>query len=257
MSLDPRGLDRVLAAIAGRLAAADRLTRAGDEELLVALAGVAVAALESQAASIALYDPATERLVFRAAAGPAAGDIVGVALEPGTGIAGYAFTTGQPLAVSDVAADPRFERAVAEASGYVPSSLLAVPILDAAGAIGVLEALDGRRGTFSLHDIDLATSIAGAVAAAVGRGRLANDVRTVLERGVRDLAGTHAGDADSAAVEALVRRATADLPADDDATWRLADRIARLRDADPESIDLAIEWLDALLRHGASRRRGR
>jgi hypothetical protein len=80
MSLDPRGLDRVLAAIAGRLAAADRLTRAGDEELLVALAGVAVAALESQAASIALYDPATERLVFRAAAGPAAGDIVGVAL---------------------------------------------------------------------------------------------------------------------------------------------------------------------------------
>jgi hypothetical protein len=243
MSLDPRGLDRVLAAIAGRLAAADRLTRAGDEELLVALAGVAVAALESQAASIALYDPATERLVFRAAAGPAAGDIVGVALEPGTGIAGYAFTTGQPLAVADVAADPRFERAVAEASGYVPSSLLAVPILDAAGAIGVLEALDGRRGTFSLHDI--------------GRGRLANDVRTVLERGVRDLAGTHAGDADSAAVEALVRRATADLPADDDATWRLADRIARLRDADPESIDLAIEWLDALLRHGASGRRGR
>ena len=257
MSLDPRGLDRVLAAIAGRLAAADRLTRAGDEELLVALAGVAVAALESQAASIALYDPATERLVFRAAAGPAAGDIVGVALEPGTGIAGYAFTTGQPLAVADVAADPRFERAVAEASGYVPSSLLAVPILDAAGAIGVLEALDGRRGTFSLHDIDLATSIAGAVAAAVGRGRLANDVRTVLERGVRDLAGTHAGDADSAAVEALVRRATADLPADDDATWRLADRIARLRDADPESIDLAIEWLDALLRHGASGGRGR
>jgi GAF domain-containing protein len=132
-----------------------------------------------------------------------------------------------------------------------------VPILDAAGAIGVLEALDGRRGTFSLHDIDLATSIAGAVAAAVGRGRLANDVRTVLERGVRDLAGTHAGDADSAAVEALVRRATADLPADDDATWRLADRIARLRDADPESIDLAIEWLDALLRHGAPGRHGR
>ena len=36
---------------------------------------------------------------------------------------------------------------------------------------------------------------------------------------------------------------------DDDPTWRLVDRIAALRDVDPESIDLAVDWLDALLRH--------
>ena len=256
MSLDPGG-DRVLAAIAARMAVAQRVSPAGDEELLVALAGVAVAALESQAASIALYDGATDRLVFRAAAGPGAGDIVGVSIEPGVGIAGYAFTSGQPLAVADVADDPRFERAVAEASGYVPSSLLAVPILDATGAIGVLEALDGSRGTFSLHDIDLATAIAGAVAAAVGRDRVARDSRSLLERALRDLAGAPAPGADETAIDALVGRATADLPADDDATWRLADRIARLRDADPDSIDLAVDWLDALIRHRATEKRGR
>ena len=257
MSLDPTAVDRVLAAIAGRSAAADRLTTAGEEELLGALAGVAVAALDSQAASIALYDPASDRLVFRAAAGPAAGDIVGVALEPAVGIAGYAFTTGQPLAVADVAADPRFERSVAEASGYVPSSLLAVPILDTAGAIGVLEALDGRRGTFSLHDIDLATAIAGAVAAAIGRERVARDVKALLASGLRELAGTPIGDADEVVVDALVGRAIADLSADEDGTWRLADRIARLRDADPDSIELAVDWLDALIRHRAAGRRGR
>jgi GAF domain-containing protein len=253
MTLDPGGVDGVLAAIAARLAAADRLTPATDEALLASLAGVAVAALESQAASIALFDAATDRLVFRAAAGPAAGDIVGVALDPGVGIAGYAFTTGQPLAVADVSTDPRFERSVAEATGYVPSSLLAVPIFDAAGAIGVLEALDARDGTFSLHDIDLATAVAEAVAAAVGRGRLGRDVGTVLEASLRGLAGTSAADGDVA--DELVRRAIADLPAYDDPTWRLADRIARLREADPESMDLAVDWLDALLRHGLAGRR--
>lgn len=251
MSLDPAGVDRVLAAIADRLVAADRLGQAGDDAFLAAMAGVAVTALEARAASIALHDPVADRLVFRAAAGPAAGDIVGLALDPGVGIAGYAFTTGQPLAVADVAADPRFERSVAEASGYLPSSLLAVPIVDATGAIGVLEALDGRRGTFSLHDIDLATAIAGAVAAAVGRGRVARDVGTLMERSLRELSGTWAEDRDSEAVEELVSRAVADLAGDDDPTWRLADRIARLRDADPESVDLAVDWLDALLRHGA------
>ena len=192
MTLDPGGLDRVLAAIAARLAAAERLTPATDEALLTSMAGVAVAALESQAASIALFDPATDRLVFRAAAGPATGDIVGVALEPGVGIAGYTFMTGQPLAVADVSTDPRFDRAVAEATGYVPSSLLAVPIFDATGAIGVLEALDARAGTFSLHDIDVATALAEAIAAALGRGRLARDAGTVLEASLRALAGASA-----------------------------------------------------------------
>ena len=254
MTLDPGGVDRVLAAIAARLAAADRLAPATDEALLTSLAGVAVAALQSQAASIALMDAATERLVFRAAAGPATGDIVGVSLEPGVGIAGYAFTTGQPLAVADVSTDPRFERAVAEATGYVPSSLLAVPIFDASGAIGVLEALDARSGTFSLHDIDLASAIAEAVAAAIGRGRLARDAGTVLEASLRELAGSAAKD-EAVGADALVRRAMADLPADDDPTWRLADRIAGLRDADPESMELAVDWLDALLRHGLPGRR--
>ena len=254
MTLDPGGVDRVLAAIAARLAAADRLTPATDEALLTSLAGVAVAALESQAASIALFDPATDRLVFRAAAGPATGDIVGVALESGVGIAGYAFTTGQPLAVADVSADPRFDRAVAEATGYVPSSLLAVPIFDATGVIGVLEALDARAGTFSLHDIDVATALAEAIAAALGRGRLTHDARTVMEASLRELAGTSRAD-DDAAANALVGRAIEDLPDGDDPTWGLADRIARLRDADPEAMDLAIDWLDALLRHGLGRHR--
>lgn len=246
MTLDPDRLDALLSALARRIAAANRLTPDHGDDALAALAGVAVSALEAQAASVALIEPATERLTFRAAAGPAAGDIVGLSIDAGTGIAGYAFTTNQPLAVADVATDPRFERSVAEASGYVPSSLLAVPIVGPVSTLGVLEALDGRRGAFSLHDIDVATAIASAISVVVTRERIARDAGAVLGRSLAALA---ADDRDDDAIDDLVARAVADIGADDDRTWALADRIARLRDVDPDSIDLAIDWLDALLRH--------
>jgi GAF domain-containing protein len=248
VSLDPGDVERVLDAIAHRLTVAERLAPP-DDPLLSDLAAVAATALEAQAASIALYDRSTERLVFRAAAGPAAGDIVGMAIEPEAGIAGYVFTTGQPLAVADVAADPRFERSIAEASGYVPSSLLAVPIVDSRATLGVLEALDGRRGTFSLHDIDLASSIASAVASAVGRQHTERDAATILAAILGELAGADSRDRDAEAIDALVAGATAAAASEDDPTWRLVDRIAALREVDPESVDLVVDWLDAFLRH--------
>lgn len=251
MTLDPDRLDALLAALARRIAAADRLTPDDGDDALFALATVAVTSLEAQAASVALFDGATDRLTFRAAAGPATGDIVGMSIDPSTGIAGYAFTSGQPLAVADVAADPRFDRSVAEASGYVPSSLLAVPIVGPVSTLGVLEALDGRHGAFSLHDIDTATAIAAAISTVVIRERLGRDARELLERSLTALASDAS---QSAAVDALVARAVEGISDDDDATWLLADRLAQLHDVDPDSIQLAIDWLDALLRH---RRDGR
>jgi signal transduction protein with GAF and PtsI domain len=254
MTADDHDTLALLAAVARRVAAADRLTPRADDEPLAAIVGAAVVALEAQAASIALHDPAADRLVFTAAAGPAAGDIVGMSIEPASGIAGYVFTTGQPLAVADVTADPRFERTVAEASGYVPSSLLAVPVTDETGTIGVLEALDRRGGTFSLRDLDVATSIAGLAAIAIRRGRVHVDARVLLTETLSELvADPDATAPDAAAVEALVSRATDGLARDDDPTWALTDRIARLRDVDPDAVELAVDWLDALLRHRGGR----
>jgi GAF domain-containing protein len=251
MSDDDRLLAATLRASATRLAAADRLSPARADDALSAIAGAAVVALDAQAASIAVHDSASDRLVFRAAAGPAAGDIVGMAIDAGAGIAGYAFTTGQPLAVADVTADPRFDRSIAEATGYMPGSLLAVPLLDETGTLGVLEALDRRGGTFTLHDLDVATAIAAVATAAVMSGRRRHDAATLLTAALSDVL-VAAGDveADLATIEAAVTRATEGLDEDDQPTLLLADRIARLRDTDPEAMRLAIEWLDALIRFG-------
>lgn len=245
---DP-GIETFLAAVARRLAAAQRSTPWPADPSLAALAAVAVDALDSQAASIAVLDPDTGRLVFVAAAGPAAGDVVGMSIDAAVGIAGFAFGTGQPIAVADVSVDPRFDRSVAESTGYLPSTLLATPLIDEAGTVGVLEALDRRGGTFTMRDLEMAETLARAITPAVRAGRTRLDAASLLRRSISDLLSKADGaGADRDAVEALVSRATDGLDRDDDPTWRLADRIARLRDVDPGSVELAIDWLDALLR---------
>jgi GAF domain-containing protein len=255
----------VLAALARRLAAAERLEPAVRDAQLDAIVATAALALDAQAASIALHDPATDRLTFVVAAGPAAGEVVGLAIDAATGIAGYAFSSGQPLAVTDVSADPRFDRTVAEATGYVPGTLLAVPLADAAGVLGVLEVLDRRDGSFTMRDLDVAAAFASQATAAVRAGRLGRDAATVLRAALaavgRETGSTPSGAdpaaaLDDDAIDALVAAAIADLGVDADAeagaaTWALVDRIVRLRGVDPELVAVAGEWLDVLLRRRA------
>jgi GAF domain-containing protein len=228
-----------------------RVVPVREEALLTAVVTTAAVVLDAQAASVALHDPATDRLVFAAAAGPAAGDVVGLAIDASAGIAGYAFSTGQPLALADAAADPRFDRSVAEATGYVPRSILATPLTDDAGTVGVLEVLDRRGGSFTLRDLDIAAAIAREATTVVRHGRTGRDAASLLTAALRSVAAATADGAtlDPAAIDALVADATAEILDDpDDPTWLLADRIARLRDVDPGSIALAVDWLDALLR---------
>jgi GAF domain-containing protein len=255
---DEAAVRALLAAVARRLDAAGHIATERPEDLLTAIAGSVVTALDAQAASIAVYDPSTDRLVFRAAAGPAAGTVVGLSIDASAGIAGYAFTSGQPLAVADAPSDPRFDRSVAEATGYVPSSLLAVPLIDDAGTVGVLEALDRRGGTFTLRDLDVAGAIARTATIAVRSGAVRQDATAVLWASLASLVGRDDGtDRDDATIDALVSTATRDLAGEDGSIWALADRIARLRDVDPGSVELMTEWLDALIRRSPARPAGR
>ena len=59
------------------------------------------------------------------------------------GIAGYVARTGRSVNVPDAYQDPRFNRAVDEATGYRTRSLLCMPILDAGGRVfAVMELLN-------------------------------------------------------------------------------------------------------------------
>lgn len=251
MSSGPDPGRALLAALAARAAAAGRLEPPGGEAVLRSVAVATVTLFDAEAASIALHDPATDRLVIRVAAGTAGEGAVGLAFPSGQGIAGYAFTTGQPLAVSDVARDPRFGRDVAETSGYVPRSILAVPMVDDAGSIGVLEVLD-RRGDagFGIRDLELAAVFARQATVAIRASRVERDVAELLRATLARLAEDPAAAAGG--IERLVAGATADLEADD-RLWALADAVARARAAAPDQVGLVVEILEALARRAVPR----
>jgi GAF domain-containing protein len=254
-----RALEAVRA-IALRVEAGRRLAPPTTTLLLRSIVEATVALFDAEASSIALYDAPSGRLVFQVAAGSQGEGVVGVSIAPDQGIAGYVFTTGQPLALSDVARDARFGRTAAEQTGYVPRSVVAVPLLDEEGSIGVLEVLDKRsQAAFDLRDIELASVFARQAAVAIRASRLERDTATLLASALTTIG---AGDAE---VDAVVSDAVAMLAREDDgALWSLADEIARLRAADPGELDLVRELLEVVVRRAerggearARRRAGR
>ncbi|WP_436691901.1 GAF domain-containing protein [Geodermatophilus sp. CPCC 205506] len=110
-----------------------RLTRWGDRpggarDLLRSTTELTRRLFDAAACALALPEAESEQLVFRSASGAGAARIVGQRLPVGQGIAGWAVSSGQPIGIAEVARDPRFARGVAEATGYVPRSILAVPL---------------------------------------------------------------------------------------------------------------------------------
>ncbi len=246
----------LLAAVARRAGPALRLESAAGEAVLLSVVDAAVALIRAEAASIALHDPATGRLVFRVAAGEQGQGVVGLAIGADEGVAGYVFSTGQPLAIGEAASDPRFGRTAAAQTGYVPRSVLAVPLTDDAGTIGVLEVLDRRDGApFDLRDMEAASVFARQATVAIRATRLETDTARLLETALRSLdAELAAGD-----IDVLVSGVVAELSNGEDgsATWPLADLVARVRSADPGQLGLVQEILEALARRAERPSSGR
>lgn len=217
--------------------------------MLRSIVEATVTLFDAEAASIALYDSATDRLVFRVAAGEQGQGVVGLSVPPTQGLVGYVYQTGQALALSDVEKDLRFGRTFAQSTGYVPRSIVAVPLVDEGGTIGVLEVLDKRASaSFSLRDVELASVFARQAAVAICASRVERDTRALLlaivEVWVQD------DGAPSPTAMAIVDRATSDLGRDDESgLWALVDAVARIRRANPEQLALVTDLLGVLATH--------
>lgn len=240
----------LLREIGRRAEVARRIGAGGERALLRSVIETTVALFDAEAASIALYEAERDQLVFVVAAGAQGEPVVGLAIPPGQGIAGFVFSTGEPIAISDPARDPRFGRQFAEQTGYVPRSLIAVPLQDDERTIGVLEVLDKRGGRFDLRDVDAALLFARQAAVAIRASRAERDLRTLLGSVV---AGTDGAPPDTPAAE-IVAAAVADL-APEDPFWRLVDRIAELRAMPDADVPFLLELLDLFARHRVHGRR--
>lgn len=245
-----------LRSIGLRAEAARRLELGSGEAVLRSVVEATVALFQAEAASIALYDSTTDRLVFRVAAGEQGQGVVGLSVPPDQGLVGYVYTTGQAIALSDVQRDARFGQAFARQTGYVPRSIVAVPLVDEHGTIGVLEVLDKRdEAAFSLRDIELASVFARQAAVAISASRVERDSAALLRSVLLGLVGDGAGEA---AVDELVAAATADLGREDTSRlWALVEAIARVRRADPEQLALVGDLLAVLAAHAERDRSAR
>jgi GAF domain-containing protein len=169
-------------------------------QLLQSIVEVARNVFGAAAASVFLLDREKGNLVFEAVAGEGEDHLVGTGLPSSTGIVGWVAMSCQPMSVDDVSASPLFARTSAEATGYVPKSIMAAPLIADGECIGVLEVLDrGSRDRGELADVDLL-------------GLLATELATAVELLIRlRWVSGHSADDTSTRVE-LLRRIAQRLP---------------------------------------------
>jgi GAF domain-containing protein len=223
----PDDLLRELCELAASLGPAVRPT--GTEELLRALTETARQLFAAAACSLALLSEDESELLYTVASGQGASEVTGLRIPSSQGIAGWVVQSGQPIAISDLASDPRFSREAAEQTGYVPQAILAVPVETPQRMLGVISLLDrdpGRPG--AEHDMALLSLFAGQAALALASVEAFNDLGRVLLGALAEAAtgadlvlalrqaagGSPTGDRDLAALAgtfaALARRGTAE-----------------------------------------------
>ena len=150
-------------------------------QLLEMIVATASRVIDSHAASLCLIDESAQELVFEVIQGEGGEKLRKIRIPLGHGIAGLVAVTGQAMAISNAGNDPRHAADVARRVGYMPGSILAVPLLYADRIIGVLELLDKNgKESFSPEDIEVLGLFANLAAIAIQQSRAQTSVTSML-----------------------------------------------------------------------------
>ncbi|MFN8016704.1 MAG: GAF domain-containing protein [Acidimicrobiales bacterium] len=250
---EPADLVAELAQVAADLGPALAVPEA--DALLASVCATARLAFGAAACSVAEADEEAWELRYRASDGAGAEEVLGMVIPMETGLAGFVATSGLALSVEEPDADPRFARDVAERTGYVPSAILSVPLVDGAGdVLGVFSVLDRDESLVPAdRALDLATRFAEQASLALRIGRATRTMGTVLLDAVA--AAVDEGDQDLAAA---LRRQAEDRRSPHRDVAAIAARLAELRVLAPAMATTAGKVLDELLDYAeASRGRRR
>ena len=137
--------------------------------LLESVVRTAAGVFDAAAASIALVDPDSGDIVYRASWGAGAREIIGVRLAPGQGFTGAAIAASEAIAVGDCRRDARFATLAAARSGYIPVTMMVVPLRRGDVTIGALNILDRRDGLpYGAADLPKGQLFAELAVAALG-----------------------------------------------------------------------------------------
>ncbi|CAG0993629.1 partial adenylate cyclase, partial [Rhodocyclaceae bacterium] len=138
----------LLLEVTRRMASYDSL-----DDVLKSLVEMTTTELNAERGSLFLNDPETNELYSRVAQGNFQREI---RLLNTSGVAGYVYTSGEPLLINDAYSDARFNRSVDEQTGFVTRNILCVPIKTVRGEIiGVAQTLNKKTGRFTKQDLNL------------------------------------------------------------------------------------------------------
>jgi GAF domain-containing protein len=196
---------------------------AGTSELLKRIVETAAGVISARAAALFLVNETTRDLRFEVALGERAEAVREIRVPLGYGIAGGVAISGQPMAVSNVQQDERWAAEIGERVGYLPDSILCVPLFYEDAVIGVLELLD-KEGAPSFDDGDIATLslFASQAAVAIGQAR----ARESTEALVAAILRSSVADGSSESVEEDIRAFSGSLEGDE--AFRRSLRLAEL-----------------------------
>jgi signal transduction protein with GAF and PtsI domain len=185
------------------------MTSAARTEVLTGIAAATRERLGAAACSVALLDGA--ELVFVAAAGAGAAEVIGLRIRLDRGIAGWVVASGNTVSIADAQSDARFDRDTAQRTGYLPTGILATPVDGDDGPVGVLEVLDHVADP---RDLQVAADAARQVALVLEIAAAAEQVDDVLaDPGLAELVALvhRLRDVDSAHRDLAARLLTAVL----------------------------------------------
>ena len=202
---------------------------AGTEELLRSLAETARRLFGAAACSLAMLSADESELRYTIAAGAGADEVTGMRIPSAQGIAGWVVQSGQPIAISDLASDPRFSRETAEQTGYIPQTILAVPVQTAQRMLGVISLLDrdtrrpaaeqdmallslfADQAALALASVEQFSLMGRVLLGALARAAASDDLATALRHAADHLPAADADLAELAATfAALARRGAAE-----------------------------------------------
>ncbi|MBN2555296.1 MAG: GAF domain-containing protein [Anaerolineales bacterium] len=127
---------------------------------------------ECEEASLLLYDPQRNNLIFKAATNKTHDQFDHISVPINNSVAGWIYSEQQPLLVSNVVQDDRFFQEVDIITDFETKSILGVPLLAKDKTIGVIEVINRRIGTFQPDDTLLLQSLAAQAAIAIENSRL-------------------------------------------------------------------------------------
>ncbi len=145
--------------------------------LLQNVMGEATRLLHADRSTLFLHDDKTRELFSRVLQGD---DISEIRFPNYQGIAGTVFTTGETIISSDAYADPRFNPAIDEQTGYATQSLLCAPVVNKRGTIiGVTEVLNKRVGVFTDEDASRLKAFTAQIAISLENAKLFDHCQTM------------------------------------------------------------------------------